>query len=386
MAVPSNAQRSLLHRTADTMCAMFDEGVPAVARAVGPLFETAEVFEWIKRAHPPARAKVSREKIVALKRSWGMSPDALHDPGEPDPGRKAEIYRGGGLVLDPAPFLPSSEHATFEDWVRDAATRLGGEFCMQAPGLECASWDGLERLQTLLAPVLRLTGPRSYRFNAFVGDYRRTPFGFHLDPHQEGVFQYVVAGRRRGLFWEGLTLSDEDSAWVEDTNGLVPPARAPELVLELEPGDLVFWPGTHLHGFETEGPSMGLSMVVDRISPRRREHVIAGLEIATMGGHAALPPATEPAPLADDDVIERRSVFALAYERCDDALIVGVCGRTFEWPDAASIPTAMRLLDFLRAHERVPVRTVIDECADALLSEEEIRDVLTMLAGLGWLR
>ena len=382
-----NEARSRLGRIADAMLPAFDQGEPAVMRAVGPLFEPAEVFEWIKQAHPPARANTAHDKIVALKRSWGMSPDDPHGPG-PEPGRPAEIYRGGGLVLDASVFLPTAEHATFEDWVEDAGARLGGEFCMQAPGLECASWDALERLQTLLQPVLSLTGPRTYRFNAFVGDYRRTPFGFHLDPHQEGVFQYVLTGHRRGLFWEGLTLSHDDADWVEDTNGLVAPRREPDQVIELDPGDLVFWPGTHLHGFEAEGPSMALSMVIDRISPRHREDVVAGLKFATMGGTAALPMLGERAVLGEDDVVECRGPFGLSYERCDDALIVGVCGRTFDWPDPSSIAPAMRMLDWLDEHrgEHLPVRAVIEACADPLLSSEDICEVMTLLANLGFLR
>lgn len=369
------------------MLRVFEEGVPAVLRGVGPLFETAEVFEWIKRAHPPARANTAHDKIVALKRSWGMSPDDAHPAGR-EPGRPAEIYRGGGLVLDASPFLPADTHDTLEGWIEDARARLGGEFCMQAPGLECASWDALERLQTLLQPVLALTGPRTYRFNAFVGDYRRTPFGFHLDPHQEAVFQYVLTGRRRGLFWEGLTLCDDDASWVEDTNGLVVAQREPELVIELEPGDLVFWPGTHLHGFEAEGPSMALSMVIDRISPRCREDVVAGLQFATMGGKAALPLLEERPLLTEDDVIECRGPFWLAYERCDDALIVGVCGRTFDWPDPGSIAPAIRLLDLIRARrgERLPLRALIEACANEVLSSQDICEVTTMLANLGLLR
>lgn len=376
-----------LQRTAEAMALMFDEGVPAVLRGVGTLFEVAEVFAWIKRAHPPARANTAHDKIVAVKRSWGLSPDDPHPPGC-EPGRPAEIYRGGGLVLDASPFLPADTHDTFDHWVRDASDRLGGEFCMQAPGLECASWDALERLQTLLHPVLALTGPRTYRYNAFVGDYRRTPFGFHLDPHQEAVFQYVLQGRRRGLFWEGLTLTHDDAAWVEHTNGLTTPHREPEVVLELEPGDLVFWPGTHLHGFEAEGPSMGLSMVIDRISPRSRDDVVAGLHCATMGGKAALPMVADRTVLTEDDVIECRGPFSLAYERFDDALIVAVCGRTFDWPDPASIAEAIGLLDLLRERksERLPLRTLVQTCANENLSSEDICEVMTMLANLGLVR
>lgn len=378
---------SALGETAAAMLEVFDEGVPAVLRGVGPLFDPTEVMSWIMRAHPAARAKTSRDKIIALKQSWGLSPAQPEPDAWPQPGRSAEVYRNGGLVLDPSPFLPTENHATFEQWVAHAREGLGGDFGMQAPCLECASWDAVERLHTLLGPVLATTGPRTYRYNAFLGDYRRTPFGFHVDPHQEAVFQYALHGRRRGLFWEGLTLSeDDDAGWVEDSNGTVKPRREPEVVLDVEPGDLVFWPGTHVHGFESDGPSMALSIVIDRASPRRREEIIAGLEVSTMAGKVALPPMIDRPPFTEADTIERRPGFALAYERYDDALIVGVCGRTFEWPDRNSLAAAMKLFDFLNAQQRVGVAAVADACADEWLEREEVCDVLTMLAGLGWLR
>lgn len=368
----------------DALLRLFDEGVPDVARVPG-LFEPAEVFEWIKRAHPSARANTAADKLVAIKRSWGLAPDVPDTQNLNDPGRSAEIYRNGGLVLDPTPFLPSPDD-TFESWVTRARDELGGEFGMQAPGLECASWDALDRLQDLLAPILAQTGPRTYRFNAFLGDYRRTPFGFHLDPHQEAVFQVVLVGERRGSFWEGLTLSDEDAEWIEDSNGRVPPAREPEAVLELQPGDVVFWPGTHVHGFETDGPSLALSIVVDRASPRRREEVVAQLVHATMGGRTALPPVLEPTAPTDDAVVQRRSAFPLLYERFDDELIVGVCGRTVDWPDRNSIPTAIRLFDQLRTHEALSVRALVEAHAGDQLEPEEIREVLATLEAFGYLR
>jgi hypothetical protein len=254
---------------------------------------------------------------------------------------------------------------------------------MQAPGLECASWDALHRLRTLLEPVLDITGPRSFRYNAFLGDYRRTPFGFHLDPHQEGVFQYVLSGSRRGMFWDGLELSGEDSMWLEDADARHAPGRPADVVLDLEPGDLVYWPGSYAHGFEAAGPSMGLSMVVDRASPRQREAVVAGLEFATLGGTTALPPVDDAFDLRDGDVARRAYATGLAYQRYDDTLIVGVCGRTFDWPDFPSMRAATRLFDYLCTHEHVAVGEVADTFADASLSRDEIFGLLSMLGAMG---
>jgi len=378
--------RELLDRTASRMRELFDDGSPGVIRAVGPVFTPEQVFEWIKQAHPRANANTSRDKIIALKQSWGLSPPTPPDRAQADPGRSAEIFRSGALILDPTPFLPNPAD-TFNAWIERARALLGGEFGMQAPGIECASWDAFERLQALLAPVLALTGPRSHRFNAFLGDYRVTPFRFHVDPHHECVFQYVLTGRRRGLFWDGLTLSeDRDAAWVEDTNALHTPRREPDTIIDLEPGDLVFWPGTHVHGFEVDGPSLALSIVVDRASPRQKQDVVAGLEIATIAGRAALPAIDEDAAVNPDHELIRRSPFGLAYERFDDTLIVGVCGRTIEWPDPGSVAVAMGLFDQLRSSERAVARDLIHAHACARLPADDVIGVLSMLVGLGYLR
>lgn len=367
------------------MRTVFDEGVPDVIRQAGSVFEAAEVFEWVKQVHNRANANVARDKLIALKTSWGLSPSVGVDPRIPQPGRSAEMYRDGGAILDPTPFLPAPD-ATFESWIETTRQALGGEFGLQAPCIECANWDAMERLRSLLAPILSVTGPRSYRYNVFAGDYRLTPFGVHLDPHQEAVFQVVLAGRRRGLFWEGLALSEEhDAAWIEDSNQLQTPARPPDVVLDLEPGDVVFWPGTQVHGFEADGPSLALSIVVDRASVRRRDEVVSGLEAASMQGAAALPPIADTAPVEPDDQLRRRSSMKLVHERYDDTLIVGVCGRILEWPDRISILAVLALFEHIEAAHNMRAGDVARAYATPELDEQEILGTLTTLVSLGYL-
>lgn len=374
-----------LDTLAEQMLALFDAGVPAVLRNVDLPFTPEEVFDWIRVAHPAQHCKPGVEKIEAVKRSWGLSPEPSRDPNAPDPGRPAEVYRKGAMLLDASPFVPSDETPTFDAWLEHTRERLGDNFGMMAPGLECASWDALHRLRALLGPTLDRTGARSYRYNAFLGDYRRTPFGYHLDPHQECVFQFVLQGNRRGSFWEGLTLGPDDAAWIESPNQLVSPPKRPELDVELSPGDVVFWPGTHLHGFDTTGPSMALSLVIDRNSPRSRAAVIEALETATLGGRAALPAVQDAAEVAPTDVLRRRPHAHLAFEAHDDALIVAVCGRTFDWPDPASQPAAGRLLAHLQACDVTSADTLSREFGDKHLGRDEVLGLTSMLVSLGFL-
>ncbi len=363
---------------------LFEDGVPAVLRGTDMPFSTQEVFDWVKAVHPPKSCQPGAEKIDAVKRSWGLSPGASRDPSSVEPGRPLELYRGGAMLLDASPFVPTDAHASFDAWVDASRAELGDDFGVMAPNIECASWNALGRLQALLAPTLARTGPRNYRYNAFFGDYRRTPFGYHLDPHQECVFQFVLEGTRKASFWEGLTLGDEDAGWIEDTNRRTQPARRAELVVDLEPGDVVFWPGTHLHGFDIEGPSMGLSLVIDRASPRSRQDVVAGLEVATLGGRAALPRVEEGLELDPAAALRRRPHARLAFECHDDDLIVGVCGRTFAWPDRTSQGAALPLLNALRTRETTSADALSREFSDKHLTREDIAGLLSMLAGLGY--
>ena len=367
------------------MRAVFDAGDPDVIRQAGPVFGAAEVFDWIKRVHSPAGADMARQKLIALKKSWGLAPPEDAEPSAPQPTRPAEVYRTGGTLLDPGPFLPASDD-TFESWIARTREALGGEFGIQAPCIECASWDAMERLRSLLAPILSVTGPRSYRYNAFAGDYRLTPFGYHVDPHQEAVFQVVLSGRRRGLFWEGLALSEvDDAAWVDNSNRLPATERPPDVTFDLEPGDIVFWPGTQVHGFQADGPSLALSIVVDRASVRHRHEVVSGLQVASMQGAAALPPIANAAPVKPGDKLRRRTAMRLAYERFDDTLILGICGRTLDWPDRNSIPAAIATLDHIASKQELEAGEVARTCATEDLDEAQILDTLTTLVSFGYL-
>jgi hypothetical protein len=105
-----------------------------------------------------------------------------------------------------------------------------------------------------------------------------------------------------------------------------------------------------------------------------------------MLGKAALPLPDEHAFVARDATLLRRVGASIAYERWEDQLIIGVCGRTFEWPDRASIPAAVGLFERLDASERVSVAELLTSCTDPTLVEVDVLEVLTMLVSLGCLR
>ncbi len=336
---------------------------------------------------PPAHAPVLEEELGGDDE--GKRDRQTHGPHQGD-GSPTEnddddgFEEGEEIEDDEHPAEDSSAHQSFEDWVDQTRERLGPDFGAMAPNLECASWEALEHLQALLTPVLSRTGPRSFRYNAFLGDYRRTPFGYHLDPHQECVFQFVLHGTRTGRFWDGLILGDEDAAWIEDPNHRTKAPRRPDLEVELSPGDVVFWPGTHLHGFDTQGPSLALSLVIDRTSPQPRDQVVSSLQLATLGGQAALPPVDEAARLDPSAPLRRRPDARLRFECHDDDLVVCVCGRTFVWPDRASQGDAMDLLRALQHTDGAIPDDLTRTFSSKALERDDILGLLSTLGELGY--
>ena len=128
---------------------------------------------------------------------------------------------------------------------------------------------------------------------------------------------------------------------------------------------------------------MAVSMVIDRASPRTREAVVSTLETATAGGRCALPPTDDGALVTRGQTLVRASAYPLACERFDDALVVGVCGRTFDWPDPDSITAAVRLIAELNARSVVVVDDLLEALREDALHAETICEALAIFVALG---
>lgn len=82
----------------------------------------------------------------------------------------------------------------------------------------------------------------------YLGNYRKTPFGVHLDSC--GVFSFPVAGVKRFLLWTpafgkknpGLNRTFKYDKYKKDSQ-----------LLEASPGDMVYWPSSAWHIAESDG-------------------------------------------------------------------------------------------------------------------------------------
>jgi hypothetical protein len=136
------------------------------------------------------------------------------------------------------------------------------------------------RLQTLVRGLFSFTGipNRFAEVGLYLGNYRKTPFGVHVDPC--GVFSIPVVGRKTFRLW--------DPNFVEKNPELKEAFSYDEfkkksIVLEAGVGDITYWPSSHWHIAESDGKfsctwSIGVwvdrplsDVVIDTLAPLIRK-------------------------------------------------------------------------------------------------------------------
>ena len=107
----------------------------------------------------------------------------------------------------------------------------------------------LRRARKFLHPLLvELPNQRCFELVTFVGNYDKTPFGIHKD--ELSIFHFVVEGRKRFYFWPSDYFTGQDDPRLHSDFETL---RRDALVLEAEPGDLIFWPASFWHIGESVG-------------------------------------------------------------------------------------------------------------------------------------
>ncbi|MCC7537381.1 MAG: cupin-like domain-containing protein [Deltaproteobacteria bacterium] len=120
--------------------------------------------------------------------------------------------------------------------------------------LQAAGAGPWSRILPFLSELYARTGmpPGGAALDLFCGRYRRGLFGLHKD--DQDVFTFVVEGRKRFLVWPFEALADAEGV-TERTRlepkilagGIDATLRAQAIVLEGEPGDVLYWPAEWWH-------------------------------------------------------------------------------------------------------------------------------------------
>ena len=199
--------------------------MPAVLRQplASPLMSGAEAFEAVQRACAAYRAGDRRAPIrLAVEDFLWIGADA------------------GDL-------LPNDRDASVEAYAARMERRLEGrKFALVLESLQAHDARVWLRLREFLRPLSVSIPAHATNLCLFLGNYERTPYGIHRDP--ASIFMFVAHGRKRMRAWPPECFSDEDGP-VRPT-GAVPQNG---IVLDGEPGDVLFWPSSHWHVGEGQG-------------------------------------------------------------------------------------------------------------------------------------
>lgn len=105
-------------------------------------------------------------------------------------------------------------------------------------------------LRELLAPLISRVGipAKNVESTLFAGDYDVTPFGIHKDDSAD-VLTLVLVGKKQMLVWpeEYFDEHPERLEQLQLGNEAIGLFRQDATVLEAEPGDIMYWPGSAYH-------------------------------------------------------------------------------------------------------------------------------------------
>ena len=168
---------------------------------------------------------------------------------------------GAGLFSDLEDFLPDVSDPDIEQFFARMATKLGDRrFEFIAHELQEFSPPLWHRIRRFLRGLYRHVGLPAQRAEtvAFLRTHERTSFGMHRD--DAGVFVFVLVGHKRILTWPESSMSGREQFLSTTKYGQF---RDEAIVLEGEPGDVLYWPSSHWHVGETDGtPSVTLHVLL----------------------------------------------------------------------------------------------------------------------------
>jgi len=441
--------------------------------ALGHLVERAEPMGGPTAAPELTRAEIARDGAGALSPAfwarfhehyWEREAVVLRQPLARPLATAAEAfaalshagdgYRAGtrsaglefciehaNLLADVGLHLPGAGDASIGTYAARVTRMLQGQrFGLVVDELQGDDPELWLRLRELLRGLYAVTGVPGEQAKAgmFLGNYETTPFGVHRG--RAGVLMFVVSGRKRILAWpDAYFHGKEDLTYRLDYGPYVKDA----IVLEGEPGDILYWPSDHWHiGEDVDGGvSMAISLTLfmepsvapdllkevrrlleARMAPAHRAAAAAlrpGRRPSTRGlttsatravralrrvtadprveralvasrlnhvtgyAFATVPEPLDAAPLADDDVVRGHREHPVLWVERGDELVCSASGRAFVH-DAH--PDAIRLLRWVNSGRRRRVSRLLAAHASpdgpGALTPADVRRLLDKLRSL----
>ena len=165
------------------------------------------------------------------------------------------LYKNRGMIMaDREPFLPAADDVSFESYCRRIDAKGMDEFTFML--FSCQLYDeelwawGRRFLQGLYD---RVGIPADHvDLDLFVGNYRRTGFGIHTDAAAN--FSFPIYGHKVMALWRGNTFAARPRTTEYS------PFEKNRVILEADPGDMMFWTPEYWHVGIAEEPGWSATL------------------------------------------------------------------------------------------------------------------------------
>ena len=160
------------------------------------------------------------------------------------------------------------------------------DYCLVCDELLRVNFEKHQIVSDFTAELYRHVGfpNRFAEIGLYLGNYRKTPFGVHVDGC--GVFSFPVIGKKKFRIW--------DQSYIDKNPSLVrafkyEKHKAKSMTLEAGPGDMTYWPSSSWHIAESDGSfsaTWSLGVWVDRPHSAAVHEAVAALVTERLGPHA----------------------------------------------------------------------------------------------------
>ncbi len=183
-----------------------------------------------------------------------------------DSNVRIRFYLEDGFSEQPAPYLPDASDHSVADYAAKVSEKLSGRcFGLILNGFQAYDVELWRRVREFLRGLLtEISIQPMVEGVLFFGNYDKTPRGIHKDPVD--IFLFVIEGRKKMYLWpEAFFQGGEDDARLQSDFAIL---RRDALILEGEPGDVIYWPSSYWHvGEAVGGLSLSLSLALKPLQP-----------------------------------------------------------------------------------------------------------------------
>lgn len=155
------------------------------------------------------------------------------------------------LMTDIERYIPEPDDGSVEGYVNRVTRQLDGKsFELIVHHFQAHSVDLWMRMRGFFRGLYQIIGIPAEKSEAvvFLRNHAQTSFGLHKD--DAGVFMFILAGRKKILAWPHERFAAKgDLFCTVDYERYLDDA----IVLEGEPGDIIYWPSTYWHVGESSG-------------------------------------------------------------------------------------------------------------------------------------